>query len=763
MLAERPPEALGEKAPELPGVRARAHVPEDTGATTRVFGWSVRHPGKAVAAWILLVAVSVAAGSLSFGAGARNVDPGEAGTATRALMAQDGFNPVRESVLIQPGEGNGGSAGFRENPALRSAVRDLVRALKGTSGAVTGIGSPLGGDRPDLVSADGRSALVTFQIAGTAEQIRPHFRAAVAAVDATAAAHPGVRVVQAGDRSLATAVDDSIKDDFRTSHLLALPISLVLLLVVFGSAVAASVPLVLTATAVLATFGLLRVVDHWLPINSAVNAMVLLIGMAVGIDYCLFHLRRHREERLAGHDVGAALRITARTSGRVVLASGLTVMLCLSGLLLTGIGVFRGLAVGTILVVGLTVAGSVSVLPALLSVLGRRVDSLRLPWLGRQRTEAGESRVWAVVVRAVVRRPLITGGVSVLALLVLAAPAIGMRPQDPAVIDSLPRTVPVVDAAIRMQDPFPGAAAPSQVVIWKPDGGEAGTPAVRDAIAALTAEAERPGGLLGGPVAVAEVGNALVVRVPLAGSGTDEISVRALKDLRERVLPAAFSAVDGPARPGGDVRYAVGGRTATAHDFADRMSGRAPWVFAFVLALAFVLLVVMFRSWTVPVVSILLNLLSIGAAYGVLTWVFQEGHLAGAIGFTPYGGVVGWLPLFMFVMLFGLSMDYHIFILSRIRERWAGGAPSRHAIVDGVARSAGVVTSAAVLMTAVFLVFVVLSAIEYKMLGVGMAVAVVIDATVVRGVLLPAFMALLGRHAWETPRWLGRPGEKTSR
>ncbi|GAA3945179.1 MMPL family transporter [Actinoplanes auranticolor] len=724
--------------------------PQAAALVERVVSWSAHHPVKAIVGWCLLVALAAVSSALATGEGARNIDPGEAGTATRALMQQDGFNPVRESVLVQSQDGAG--AGFRENPELRAAAQDLVQALQGTSGAVTDIGSPLAADRSDLVSADGRSALVTFQIAGQPEQIKANFQAAVQAVDATAAGHPGVRVVQAGDRSLSAAVDNSIKDDFQTSHVLALPISLVILLIVFGSLIAASIPLVLAGTAVIATFGLLQLIDHWLPINSAVNAMVLLIGMAVGIDYCLFYLRREREERLAGRDVQTALRITARTSGRVVIASGITVMLCLSGLLFTGIGVFRGLTVGTVLVVGLTVLGSVTVLPALLGVLGRRVDSLKVPFLGRRRTEARESRVWTTVAQAVVRRPLVWGGLAVLGLLALTVPAIGMHPQDPAVINSLPRSVPTVDAAIRMQEAFPGVAAPSQVVIWNPDGTSVDTPAVRDAIDELKARTTQPGGPIAGPVAVVKVDRALVIRVPLAGSGTDRTSVDALAQLRERILPETIGRVD-------DVSFAVGGRTATAQDFAQKMTSRAPLVYIFVLVLAFFLLVVTFRSLTIPIISILLNLLSIGAAYGVLTWVFQGGHLTGLFNFTPYGGVVGWLPLFMFVMLFGLSMDYHIFILSRVRERWANGAEPRQAVIDGVARSAGVVTSAAVVMIAVFAVFVLLSAIEYKMLGVGMAAAIIIDATVVRGVLLPAFVAMLGRHAWEMPRWLDRlPG-----
>jgi len=288
-----------------------------------------------------------------------------------------------------------------------------------------------------------------------------------------------------------------------------------------------------------------------------------------------------------------------------------------------------------------------------------------------------------------------------------------------------------------MQEAFPGAATPSRVVVWRTDGGAVDGPAVRQAIDDLSRR-------VAGPVAVVTVDRDLVVRVPLPGGGTDATSNAALKSLRDDALPATLGKVDG-------VDYAVAGRTAFAHDFTDVVRDRGPLVYAFVLAMAFILLMLAFRSVAIPAVSILLNLLSIGAAYGVVTWVFQNGHLTSVLGFTSYGGVVDWQPLFMFVILFGLSMDYHIFILSRIRERWTAGATAQDAIVGGITTSAGVVSSAAVIMTGVFSVFITLGAIEYKMLGVGMAVAVIIDATVVRGVLLPAALALLGARAWTLP------------
>lgn len=698
----------------------------------RIAGWSTRHRLVAIGLWFALLLAAVAASAAVRGPGAPSEDPGETGRAERVMDAQSGYDAERESVLVA--RRSGGEARFADDPALTATTDELVRALRRSGGAAE-IRTPPAADH---VSADGRAGLVTFRLRGPDDALAAHYDATVRAVRAVAARHPGVRLAQSGDRSLSTAVDEKVKQDLSRSELTSLPVTLAILLVVFGSLVAAGIPILLTLTTVVTTMSLLSVVDHWIPVNSATSSMLLLISVAVGVDYSLFYLRREREERAAGHDVRTAVRIAAGTSGRVVVVSGLTVMLCLTGLLFTGIGQFRGLTIGTVIAVGLAVVGSVTVLPALLATLGHRVDRARIPWLGRRRTTAEHSRIWAGMARRVVRRPVRYGGIAVLALLFLAAPMTQLRLQDAGPTNSLPRSVPAVDAAIRMQQAFPGAASPARVVLWRADGRPVDSAALRQAV-------ERLRGRIAvehlAPVAVARVDRIVVVRVPLPGSGTDATSVRALELLRDKVLPATVGAVPG-------VRYGVAGRAAFAHDFVTQLRGRIPYVVGFVLALGFVLLLLAFRSVTIPLVSIVLNLLSVGAACGVLTWIFQDGHLGGLLGFTSYGGVVSWVPLFLFVLLFGLSMDYHIFILSRIRERFRAGVGARAAVVEGTARSAGVVTTAALIMTAVFSVFVTLSAIEEKMLGVGMAVAVLIDATVVRGVLLPAALSLLGGRAW---------------
>ncbi|MFF2025893.1 MMPL family transporter [Streptomyces sp. NPDC058171] len=758
------------RTPTQSTARSRSAAASGGGRGTfveRAAGWSIRHRALAIGGWLALVVVALLASAVFAGPGARTDDPGESGEVKRVLSAQENYEPVLENVLVQRRDGDAGGArgGFLDDPALVKATEDLVAELAGVPGAVTGLRTPLDPGAEEQVAQDGRSGLVTFFVAGPNEERGAHFDAVVGAVERVAERNGGVRVVQAGDVSLSRAVDDAVKADLARAESTSLPITLGILLVVFGALVAAAIPLLLAATTVVGTFSLIAVLERWVAVNSAVTSMILLIGIAVGVDYSLFYLRRAREERAAGHGVAESLRIASRTSGQVIVVSGVTVIVCLCGLLFSGLDVFRGLTLGTALVVGLSMVASVTVLPAVLAALGHRVDRGRLPWLGKRRTTVAESRHWAWLARAVVDRPKVWGGAAVVALLVMAAPALDLRLQDAAVVNSLPRSAPTVDAAIRMQEAFPGAPTPARVAVWDVDGagpGRAGSPEVAAAVDGLRKEVGRSGGQLAGPVSTVRVDEVLVVRVPLAGSGTDEVSGAALERLREVALPATLGKVEG-------IDYAVGGRTAFAEDFREQLTSRAALVVGFVLVLAFVLLLVVFRSLAAALVSIVLNLLSLGAAYGVLTWVFQDGVGSSLLGFTPYGGVAGWLPLFMFVVLFGLSMDYHVFVLSRIRERRLAGATTRDAVVGGIAGSAGVVTSAAVIMTAVFSVFVTLSAVENKMMGVGMAVAVLIDATLVRGVLLPAAVAVCGERFWVLPgrldgldrrldRWSGAGG-----
>ncbi|MFJ8619510.1 MMPL family transporter, partial [Streptomyces clavifer] len=320
-----------------------------------VAGWSVRHKARAITGWLVLVVVAIMSSALISGPEARSLDPGDAGKAQQIVRTEDNGDSVRESVLLQSREDEGPK--FTESPELQGAAEELVDKLRGTGDAVRDIGSPAGTDGERWVSEDGRSGLVTFELDGPIEKQKENYNEAVAALKEVQDNNPDLRIVQAGDRSLNAVVDDAIKDDFAKAEFTSLPLTLVILLVVFGSLIAAGIPLLLAATAVIGTFGLLQTVGQFVPVNSAASSIVLLIGMAVGIDYSLFYLRREREERIAGRDTQDALAMTARTSGHAVVVSGLTVMVCVCGLLFSGLDVFKGLTAGTVIVVGLTVLG----------------------------------------------------------------------------------------------------------------------------------------------------------------------------------------------------------------------------------------------------------------------------------------------------------------------------------------------------------------------------------------------------------------------
>jgi RND superfamily putative drug exporter len=725
----------------------------------RIAGWSARHRGIALTGWLLLVAGALVIGNMLGTKNLNSYDPGQAGRAERVLSRPGVIQRPAESVLIQARAGGRTVAG---DPRAREAIRQVAAALERLPRVAADVRSPLAPHGRELaargahglISRDGRSALVTFTVAGNPDNTDQAVTAAQRAVAAVQARHPGLRIVEAGDASVGRATNDIVSADFRHAEVTSVPITLLLLLVVFGALIAAGIPVLLAGTAVAAAISLLAIPSRWLPVSSTTSSVVLLVGMAVGVDYSLFYLRREREERAAGAGQVEALRIAAATSGRAIVVSGLTVMISLAGLFLTGIDVFTGFAVGTITVVGVAVIGSLTALPALLSLLGTWVDRGRIPFLGRRRTAARRSRLWDTLVRRVVARPVLWGGGAALALLALAVPAASMRLSDPGLHD-LPTSIPVVRNLLAVQHAFPGGPEPAEVVVTGRD--LSGQP-VRQAVAALQGRAGTSGPLREPVTAtMLDHGQVLVVSVPLAGEGTNPTSVSALTTLRDRALPATLGQVSG-------IRYAVTGITAGNHDFSARLHSRVPIVFAFVLGLAFLLLMVTFRSVTIPLMSIGLNLLSVGAAYGLLTLIFQDGHLSGMLGFSSYGAIVPWMPLFLFVLLFGLSMDYHVFILSRIRELRLRGWSTPEAITGGIGASAGVVTSAAVIMVAVFSIFATLSVIEFKMFGVGMAAAVLIDATVVRGVLLPAAMALLGERNWYLPRWLSRrPGRPAGR
>jgi len=736
----------------------------------RIAFWSASHAKTAVIGWFSLVGVAFLAGQLLGTQSLPQFDPGQAGQGERLLHQLNVTTPPAESVLIQPrGPATDGRT-FANDPEMRQAVRQVTVALErlhsaamdvsapslaisgptsnrdatACSGNMTGTaGCTASTSAASLVSTGGRSALVTFRVAGPHSQADKTVAADLAAVARVQAAHPDLLVAEAGGASASAAGNSLLESDFRQAEFSSVPVTLILLLLVFGALIAAGIPVVLAGSAVAATISLLAIPSRWLPIRSGTAEIVLILGMAVGVDYSLFYLRREREERAAGRLPADALRVAAATSGRAIVISGLTVMISLAGLFLSGIILFTGMALGTITVVGVAVIGSLTVLPGLLSMLGDWADRGRLPYLGRRLTIAQPSRLWAVLVRRVVRHPLAWAGAATMAMLALATPALGMRLGNPIV--DLPGNVVVAQTLDKISAAFPGRPAPAEIVVT---GHDLSGPRVRSAVSTLEAGASG-GGPIRAPITVMTVasGRGLVIFVPLAGDGSSNVSTNALLVLRDQVLPQTLGRVSG-------ISYAVTGNTATSYDWSTTLRARMPVVFGVVAGLAFLVLMIAFRSVALPLVSVMLNLLSVAAAYGVITLIFQDGGLQGLLGFSSNGAIAQWVPLFMFVFLFGLSMDYHVFILSRIRERCTSGMRTADAVTSGIAASAGVVTSAAVIMVAVFSIFATLSFVDVKTLGIGLAVAVLIDATVVRGILLPAAMALLGERSWYLPGWL---------
>jgi RND superfamily putative drug exporter len=583
---------------------------------------------------------------------------------------------------------------------------------------------------------------VSLDIRGDADTASDRIQPVMAAVEAAAAANPSLRIEEFGV-SAEKQLDDKFNQDLERAGLLSLPVTIVILVVAFGALVAAGIPLLLALSAVMATMGLLAIPSQVWPVDENISAIVLLIGLAVGVDYSMFYLKREREERAAGKSESAALEAAAATSGRSVLISGLTVMTAMAGMFLTGDKTFGSFAMATILVVAIAVLGSLTVLPALLSWLGDRVNKVRVPFLHRlQRPEGG--RAWGWILDRVLAHPLVSVVGATAVLVALALPALGMKTVVPGA-EALPQDLPAVQTYNRLQAAFPGGQDPATVVVRAPS---IDNPQVKTAIAGLQRQA-LAGGQFHQPVTVSvnKARTVAEIDLPIAGSSTDAASNAALASLRGKIVPSTVGSIDG-------VEVGVTGTTAISKDFDSAMRSTAPLVFAFVLAFAFVLLLVSFRSIVLAVKAILLNLLSVAAAYGILVLVFQRSWAKGILDFDYSGGVMAFMPVFLFVILFGLSMDYHVFILSRIREAYDRGMKTEDAVAHGIKTTAGVVTSAAIVMVFVFGIFATLSIVMLKQFGVGLAAAVLIDATIVRAVLLPAAMTLLGDWNWYLPRWL---------
>ncbi len=704
------------------------HATKHGNLAARMGRWSADHWKTATFGWLAFVVVAFALGM----AGTKTIDPntagpGESGRMDRVLDA--GFKrPADESVLVQ-------SRTLRAtDPAFHAAVDDVVARLSELA-VVQNVGAA-------RISADGSAALVEFQIRGAADKAAERIDPVLAQVDAAQQAHARFFIGEFGDASAVKAVETAYGDDLGKAGILSLPVTLLILVLTFGALVAAGIPLLLALTAVFATFGLVAGTSHFVPMANEAPALVLLIGLAVGVDYSLFYLRREREERAAGRSPREALEIAAATSGRSVLVSGLTVMTAMAGMFLTGNGIFASLGIAAIAVVAIAMLGSLTVLPALLSRLGDTVDRARVPLLGRRR--GSEGRIWGAVIDRVLRRPKLSAALAGGLLLALALPALQLRMVQPGP-ETFPQELPAMQAYSRMQESFPGKALPATVVVKAAD---VTTPALKAAIRRLE-ERAIASGRMHEPITV-DVNRARTVAnitIPIDGKGTDADSNASLAALRDEIVPATEGAIPG-------TEAGVTGLTAEWKDGTDELKSKLPLVVLFVLVFAFTLMLVAFRSPVIAAKAIVLNLLSVGAAYGVLVLVFQHGVGSGLLGFSSTAGIDPVVPLLLFVILFGLSMDYHVFLLSRIREAVGRGESTDAAVASGIRSTAGVVTSAAIVMVAVFAVFATLSMLFFKQFGVGLSTAILLDATIVRGVLLPASMKLLGEWNWYVPGWL---------
>ncbi len=716
-----------------------------------------RRPRTIITAWLLFVVVCIASGAI---AGTRSLTDvqssvGQSAEADGLLQDAGLRDPASENILV--------TAPTRA--VAHAASADLVTAVSALP-QVAHVTGPA--QSPNLVTDEGRAVLVQVVLRGDPDDAGDKVGDLLALNTQIERDHPGAVLVEAGGGTQDKAIGDMIASDLHRAELISLPITLLILVLAFGALVAAAVPLILGITAVAAALGALGLVSWIAPNSESTSAIVVLIGLAVGVDYSLFYVRREREERrrglgearVAGQAMpDSALLAAASSVGRAILISGVTVIAALSGLLLTGAGDFVSIGLGTIVVVAIAVIGSLTVLPAVLALLGDRVDRGRIPGYAaltarRARRELRAGRpvgAWAGLARVVTTRPRAALIAAVVVLGVLAIPLGGMRTGDLQAAD-LPQDLPVVGAVHAIETHFPGSPQATSLVVR---GDDLDSP---DAQSGLTALGQRAMALTGGrgdvAVAVSSAGHLARVDVPMPDQGADRAKTT-IERLRSDVAPTAAD-IDGVTSSA-----LVTGEVASSLDYSHRMSQVTPAVIAFVLLLGFLLLLTTFRSPWLAATVMALNLLSIGAAYGIVTAVFQHTWAESLLGFHSSGQIINWLPLFLFVVLFGLSMDYTILVLERIREARMAGLGAREAAAEGVTATAGTITSAAVVMVAVFSIFATLGLITFKQLGVGLGAAVLLDATLVRGVALPAAVALLGERGWRMPGWKDAPVEAT--
>jgi RND superfamily putative drug exporter len=727
--------------------------------TVRVATWSAAHRWPVFVLWFVLT-IGTFAASLALG-GTKAVeavsnDQRSKYEAGEALVVWNEANPPtttqepasQQFLMVVSADGKTvDDAGFAADVAAIAKRRgDLTATVEGVTGPVIeGLIDPIGIPDPKaqaLISPDRTTVRLVGRVPGDGPVVVERLAGVPAALDSIRADFPNAEMHVLNNTLTNQEISELINGGLDSSLRLTIPLTFGILLIAFGAVVASAIPLLLAVTALLAAFGILGIYSQTVTaVSPYASQLIVLIGLAVAVDYSLFMVTRFRTERRHGRQKLAAIDVASNTAGRAVFFSGLAVMISIGGLFLLDDPLFRSMAVGTISVIFVAVLGSLTFLPATLAILGDNVNRLRLPIIGRPREEG--SGLWATVVRAVMRRPLI-GAVGVATLLVVLATPFTRLHMGTADFSSFPDTLDGVQAFNVLTTKWPtGSGLDLSVVVTGAD-----QPATRTAIEAMSSRIRAIEGIGGEPQTLtSRDGKVAFVTYEMGGTENDVRNQDIVRQIRSSIVPQTVGAVAGS-------RGLVTGDAAYTLDVVDFYGAGMPLVALFVLSLSFILLLVAFRSIVIPIKAILLNLLSTGAAYGVLVWVFQDGNLADVLGFKP-GPIESFIPVFIFTILFGLSMDYHVFILTRIKEARDHGMSSNEAVARGISITSGTVTSAAAIMVVVFGVFVTLELTIIKQLGLGLAVAVFLDATVVRSVLLPATMRLLGEWNWWLPRWLG--------
>ena len=706
--------------------------------TGRIASWSARHRWWVIAASVLVLVMAV---FISSTVETKLLDDnelgeGESGKAIRLLDERfdDGAAPTEQLVFSSPSLDV-------DAPAYRSTVEQLVQELRAMPEVSAVVSYYETGD-PRLVSADRRVLRAQVDIADIAASDNDKIGAIIDTVFAARAeaGADGFYIGMAGDLSVVKQKEDLSDEDLGRVFIVTLALALVIMLLVFRAVVASVIPLVLAVGAIITAMGISSLASQGYPMAEGFEILLSMLSLAVGIDYSLFIISRFRYERRAGREKLEAITVASNTTGRAVFYAGATVVLSLAGLALTNNPFFISLALGAIFVVLIAIVGSLTFLPALLSVLGDNVNRLRVPLLGRANGNGG---LWSAITKRVLARPVLFATVTAGFLVALAIPVTTLDLAFPAGSRGLHDAVDAKQAMVLLEEHFSGGlATPAMVVV---DALDVTAPEVQASVAGLIERVGQYDAFLGPfETVVNPAGDLLFVRVAIAGDR--EAAERGVELLRDEVVPDAFA--------GSGAQVYVTGLTAVSMDFSDAMYKSLPYVFGFVLGLAFLLLLVMFRSIVIPVKAIILNLLSVGAAYGVVVMIFQWGWGVSLLGSESPGVIAPWLPLILFAILFGLSMDYHMLLLNRIKEAYDQGLGNDASVSEGIRLTAGQITSAAAIMVGVFGTFALMRDVEGQMFGVGLGVAVLIDATIIRSVLLPATMKLLGDRNWYLPKWL---------